>query len=73
VVEPHHVRRERVIREPDQPAISELELMQIREIPSRERGIDRHRELLKGVQPPNSATTTASARGAGVIAPASDG
>lgn len=47
MVQPHQFGRERVIRVADQPAIAQLEVVQVREIPPRERRIDRLRELLK--------------------------
>ena len=47
MVQPDQFGRERVVRVANQPAITQLEVVQMREIPARERRIDRLRELLK--------------------------
>src|SRR3954466_13367732 len=46
---PHQLRLELVAWNPDSPAISKLELVQVREIPTRERLIDRLRQLLEAM------------------------
>src|ERR1700728_174175 len=47
VVQPDQFGRERVVRVANQPTITQLEGMQMREIPPREPGVDRPSELLK--------------------------
>jgi hypothetical protein len=47
VIQPHQLRAERVVRIADLPAITQLEGMQVRQVPARERRIDRLGELLK--------------------------
>lgn len=53
VIKPRNVGVERIVWEADQPIISKLELVQVREVPSRERRVDRARQLLERVRRTN--------------------
>ncbi len=49
MLDPHKLRRELVVRIADPAPIRKLELMQVRQVPTRERDIDRLRQLLETV------------------------
>ena len=50
VIEPHQLWGEFIVRIANPAAIAQLEGMQMRQIPPRERRVDRARELLKGMR-----------------------
>jgi len=53
LVLPHKLGLELLAWKPDPPPIGKLELMQMRQIPARERLIDRPRQLLEGMTRPH--------------------
>jgi hypothetical protein len=58
MVLPHQFWLELLARKADPPAIGQLKLMQVREIPARKRLVDRLRQLLEGVTRPHDQDPT---------------
>jgi len=58
VIDPHKLRRKLVVRITDPASIRKLELVQVRQIPARERDIDRFRQLLEAVTGANDQHPT---------------